>query len=73
MSEKLWHLHLESYLAVREAMGYSVRAQRKLLGEFLDFAPIAQTALSDRSVPNGLWIGLACFRRAEGSVGKPDV
>src|SRR6516225_4534606 len=37
MSENLWHLHLESYPAVREALGYSVRAQRKLLGEFLDF------------------------------------
>ena len=38
MSENLWRPHLESYLAVREAMGHSVRAERKLLGEFLDFA-----------------------------------
>jgi hypothetical protein len=38
MSESLWRSHLESYLAVREAMGHSVRAERKLLGEFLDFA-----------------------------------
>ena len=37
MSENLWRPHLESYLAVREAMGHSVRAERKLLGEFLDF------------------------------------
>jgi hypothetical protein len=36
--EHLWRPHLESYLAVREAMGHSVRAERKLLGEFLDFA-----------------------------------
>jgi integrase/recombinase XerD len=38
MSEQLWRPHLESYLAVREAMGHSVRAERKLLAEFLDFA-----------------------------------
>ena len=38
MSEHLWRPHLESYLAVREAMGQSVRAERKLLGEFLYFA-----------------------------------
>ena len=38
MSENLWRPRLESYLAVREAMGHSVRAERKLLGEFLDFA-----------------------------------
>ena len=37
MSENLWRPRLESYLAVREAMGHSVRAERKLLGEFLDF------------------------------------
>ena len=37
MSENLWRQHLESYLAVREAMGYSVRIERKLVGEFLDF------------------------------------
>src|ERR1700722_9753503 len=38
MSENLWRPRLESYLAVREAMGHSVRAERKLLGEFLDLA-----------------------------------
>ena len=37
MSAPLWRLHLESYLAVREAMGQPVRAERKLLGEFLAF------------------------------------
>jgi hypothetical protein len=37
MSENLWRQHLESYLAVREAMGYSVRIERKLVGEFLNF------------------------------------
>src|ERR1700740_265893 len=37
MSESLWRPRLESYLVVREAMGDSVRAERKLLGEFLDF------------------------------------
>src|SRR6202045_5248612 len=38
MSENLWRPYLESYLAVREAMGPSFREERKLLGEFLDFA-----------------------------------
>ena len=38
MSENRWRPYLESYLAVREATGHSVRAERKLLGEFLDFA-----------------------------------
>ena len=37
MSEHLWRPRLESYLAVREAMGHSVRAERKLPSEFLDF------------------------------------
>src|SRR5260370_30902035 len=38
MSGNLWRPRLESYLAVREAMGHSVREERRLLGEFLDFA-----------------------------------
>jgi hypothetical protein len=31
MSKNLWRPRLESYLAVREAMGHSVRAERRLL------------------------------------------
>jgi integrase/recombinase XerD len=37
VSAPLWRLHVESYLAVREAMGQSVRPKRKLLDEFLAF------------------------------------
>jgi hypothetical protein len=70
MSHNLWRPHLESYLAVREAMGHSVRAERKLLGEFLDF--VDQKSVPDRSVPNGLLIGLVCSRREEEWVARPD-
>ena len=68
MSENLWRPHLESYLAVREAMGHSVRAERKLLGEFLDFADQRGGA---GSVPNGLLIGLVCSRHEEEWVARP--
>ena len=70
MSENLWHPYLESYLAVREATGHSVRAERKLLGEFLDFAD--EKGGAGRSVPNGLLIGPACSRHEEDLVARPD-
>ena len=71
MSENLWRPRLESYLAVREAMGHSVRAERKLL---LVSSWILSTkkAVSDRSVPNGLSIGLVCSRREAEWAARPD-
>jgi len=79
MSAPLWRLHLESYLAVREAMGHSVRAERKLLGEFLAF--VAERQPSGGGPIRAEWAlawaclglpGLACARREGASVDRPD-
>ena len=73
MSAPLWRLYLESYLAVREAMGQPVRAERKLLGEFSwPLWPSVSPAGADRSGPNGHLTGRACSRRAGASVDGPD-
>ena len=70
MSENLWRPRLESYLAVREAMGHSFERSASCLVSSWTLS--AKKAVPDRSVPNGLLIGLVCSRREEEWAARPD-
>jgi hypothetical protein len=44
MSQPDFHLHLESYLSLREALGFQMRAERTLLWDFVQFVENAQVS-----------------------------
>jgi hypothetical protein len=44
MSQPDLHLHLDSYLSVREALGFQMRAERTLLRGFVHFVENAQVS-----------------------------
>ena len=44
MSRPDFHLHLDTYLSVREALGFQRRAERTLLRDFIRFVANAQSS-----------------------------
>ena len=44
MSQPDLQLHLDSYLSVREALGFQMRAERTLLRDFVRFVETAQVS-----------------------------
>ena len=68
MSHHDWHLHLDAYLSVRQALGFQMRAERTLLRDFVGFVESHGTAaLFGRSWP---WTG-PVHRQPSGAMEEP--
>ncbi len=66
MSQPDLHLHLESYLSLREALGFQIRAERTLLWDFVQFIENAQVSGPIRAQ---LAVDWACSSSSKGGTG----